>query len=186
MDDTGSFSSLAAFLPFGCKKFNSRLFTLAKPLYFRGDKLFTDFFQRKDMERVVATMMHVYRGIFHDPSYATGRAPEALFAKVAVLGAWLYAKEAKVNEIYFVELLLEKLKHYIEDTQEINLETVCFAAASLRGDLSKHSKNIGLFFGNSARKLDLDMDIFKKYPIKNPHGFLIAAKMETMRLAAEN
>jgi hypothetical protein len=76
---------------------------------------------------------------------------------------------------------LEKLTKHIDIYNELSLEIICFSAASLRGDFSKNSKKLGVFFGESARMLNLGRDVFKKYPVENSAGFLIAVKMAMVK-----
>jgi dsRNA-specific ribonuclease len=144
--------------------------------------MFDSFFERKSMERIIAVIMHAYKELLSESVIEPSDDDYSIFlAEVSAIGVLLYAREMKINEVDLINFLLEKLTRHIDQYQELSLEFICFSAASLRGDFSKHSKKLGEFFGDSARKLNLNRDVFKKYPVRNSAGFLIAVKMAMVK-----
>jgi hypothetical protein len=150
--------------------------------------VFSSFFEKKDMERVIWHILSAYKSLFCDSSYNTDdREPKNVMMESAVLGALHYAQEAKLNEVDFHKFFVQRVAEHIEKNNNISLEIMCFIAASLRGDFEKNSKHLGLFLGTSLRKLNLSSDAFESYAMLNSNGFLLIAKMNLVRfLAAKN
>ncbi|WP_143474069.1 hypothetical protein [Limnohabitans sp. B9-3] len=150
--------------------------------------MFSGFFEKKDMERVVWHILSSYKNLFCDPAYNTDeREPENVLMESAIFGALLYANEKKLNESDFYTFYIQGVAEHIEETGSISLEAMCFIAASLRGDFSKNIRNIGTFFGESVRMLNLGVGAFEKYPMSNSVGLKLIGKTTLLRfLSAKN
>lgn len=132
------------------------------------------------MERVIWCTMHAYKELFLDKSYNDGSESVGfIMGEVIVFGCYAYADERRVSND-FIELTLANIRSHIEKNGQIRLETMCFIAASLRGDFGKHQKKIGGFFGTSARKLGFDRSVFDSHPcnVTEFHSGTINAKIK--------
>ncbi len=150
--------------------------------------MFSGFFEKKDMERVVWHILSSYKNLFCDPAYNTDdRAPENVLIESAIFGALIYAYEKKLNETDFYTFYIQGVAEHVEETGSISLEAMCFIAASLRGDFSKNVRNIGEFFGESVRMLNLGTGVFEKYPMSNSVGLKLIGKTTLLRfLSSKN
>lgn len=132
--------------------------------------MFKSYLEKNNMQRVTWFIMNAYNDLFLDELYNNGdESIDFVLGEVTVAGCWGYAKERKVP-IDFIDSTCDKIGAYIEKNNRISLEVICYTAASLRGDFSKHEKNIGSFFGRNARKFDFDKHVFD-YHESNVHSF---------------
>ena len=153
-----------------------RLFQFIKKL--KKVLMFKSYLEKNNMQRVTWFIMTAYKDLFLDESYNNGdQSIDFVLGEVTVVGCWGYAKERNVP-IDFIDFTCQKVGAYIEKNNRISLEVICYTAASLRGDFSKHKKNIGSFFGSSARKLDFDKHIFDYHDsnVLSFYGGVVSAK----------
>jgi hypothetical protein len=144
--------------------------------------MFSGFLEKKDMQRVVWHILNCYKMLFCDPTYNTDdREPHVVLIETAILGTLMYARETKLNEIDFYSIYTQRIAEHIDETGSISLEELCFIAASLRGDFSKNIRNIGIFFGECVRKMNLDASVFNKYSMPNSLVLNLIGKATLLR-----
>lgn len=145
--------------------------------------MFKAFFEKSDMERVVWMILNAYQSLYYDQKYneSQKRWHPSIIAESAVLGAHVYCKERGIPEMDFIPLLIEKMRDHIGEGGQVGLETVCFMAASLRGDFRKHMESIGKYYGESLKKLNMDTSAFKKYKIDDAEQFIIFMELAHSR-----
>lgn len=150
--------------------------------------MLTNFFQKKDMERVIWLMLQSYKNIFTDSQYNNGlRDQGSILLEAGILGALLYSNERKISTNNFYELLMQRIDEYAVKNGEISIEVMCYLAAALRGDFQKNISHLGGFFGQSARKLGLKVDVFEKHQIPSGSELRDVGKMIFFRyLSAAN
>jgi hypothetical protein len=130
------------------------------------------------MERIIWYILYSYKQLFCDENYNTeDRQDGYVLLESAIMGGLLYARESKISESDFYDLYIEKINDYALKNGEISIEVLCYIAASLRGDFAKNKNDIGKFFGESARKLGLTTDVFKKHEIPSGQALSVFGKM---------
>lgn len=124
--------------------------------------MFNAFFQRKDMERVVWHILNQYKAL------TSGSSPSGKYEapiEAAIIGIASYCAERRISVDEYYSLYIMELSRHIERNGAISLEKLCYYAASLRGDFSENKQKVGIFLGESAKMLKLDVSVFENYSI---------------------
>jgi hypothetical protein len=144
--------------------------------------MFSDFFERKDMERIVWIIMNSYRDLFCDPDYNNGEILKGnVLLEAGIFGLLIYSKEKNLDVMNFYEIFIQQINNRAQQKNELSLEEICYIAASLRGDFSRNTKKMGVFFGESARKLGLGVGVFEKHGVISGPALILQGRMTLLR-----
>ena len=118
------------------------------------------------MEWVIKVILQCYENLYNDKNYNTSnRSRKEIILSALVIGISGYAHSRKIDLDDFCSFFRERMIDLIRQKNAISIEYGCFVAASLRGDFLTHQKDIGIFLGQTARKLNLDRSVFEAHEI---------------------
>ena len=127
--------------------------------------MLSSFFEKKAMKRAIWGVLLAFKETAEEESNEFDTQTNLVYS--IVWGSYIISQHENIEFESFFQLLVASVRReIIRSNNSINLETITFCASNLRGNFGNYSKEMGLFFGESARKLKLNVSIFNTIPIE--------------------
>lgn len=130
------------------------------------DNFFKSSIKDSPMESLITCMLKAYGDIFSDARYSNQISPFVGTVEAAVCGMMIYTKTQGLPNTEFLSIFLNKARGHIEYYKTISMKDMCYMASSILGIFQGSTGEMELFFAKSVDSLNLDSNIFKKYPIE--------------------